>query len=201
MADRLENTCPKCGAHLMLREGQFGDFLACPKFPACRYTEPLRESAWAKDGTLLLEQRQPKNPYCKECNHTGLIPFINKQGKLIVGAFLDCECRIEIQAQGYNNYRDIRPDDFDYPMSDTFREFTYEHYGRPWEQRSAFIKQEAPTVAVSSASKPWDKRQQYQLDQTRGELIHIRDKLAEMTAKKKPMQLPKKSTYTGLVIK
>jgi len=60
--------------------------------------------------------------FCPECNHTGLIPF-EKDGQVILHAFLDCECR----EPEMEHYRTIGPEDFDYPLSDTFRAYSY-HY-------------------------------------------------------------------------
>ena len=114
---RLEKKCPKCHSHLMLREGEHGDFLACPKFPACRYTEPIRNDEE-------LKFRQPHNPYCKKCNHTGLLPF-EKKGQVIPHAFLDCECR----QPEMEHYRTIGPEDFDFPMSETYYGYVEERYG------------------------------------------------------------------------
>lgn len=39
-----EEICPECGANLVIKLGRFGKFLACPKFPDCRYTKPLLEA-------------------------------------------------------------------------------------------------------------------------------------------------------------
>lgn len=33
--------CPKCKADLILREGKFGTFLGCEKYPKCKHTEPI----------------------------------------------------------------------------------------------------------------------------------------------------------------
>lgn len=33
--------CPKCGNLLKIRNGKFGEFRGCSKFPACRYTENI----------------------------------------------------------------------------------------------------------------------------------------------------------------
>jgi len=33
--------CPKCGSRLVRRNGRFGPFLGCPRYPKCRYTENL----------------------------------------------------------------------------------------------------------------------------------------------------------------
>jgi len=33
--------CPECHRHLVIKRGRYGKFVACPGFPACRYTRPL----------------------------------------------------------------------------------------------------------------------------------------------------------------
>ncbi len=133
---------------------------------------------------------------CGLCNGTQLMPFI-KQGRTIPNVMLDCICK-ENEPEHFN---DTRPEDFDYPMSNSFRETTFELYGRACDRRPETYQSVA--TAPPSASQPWDKRQRYQLDQTRNELTHIRHKLLEMTSKKlEPgKQHPvKKSNYKGLVV-
>jgi len=36
-----EEICPNCGKNLIIRSGRFGDFLACPGYPECRFTKPI----------------------------------------------------------------------------------------------------------------------------------------------------------------
>jgi DNA topoisomerase I len=37
-ADRvLDETCPTCGKHLVVKDGRFGEFTACSDYPRCRY--------------------------------------------------------------------------------------------------------------------------------------------------------------------
>jgi DNA topoisomerase-1 len=33
--------CPQCGKPLVIRNGRFGEFIACSGFPSCRFTKPL----------------------------------------------------------------------------------------------------------------------------------------------------------------
>ena len=122
---RLEETCPKCGSHLMVREGEDGDFLACPRFPSCKFTKSLTESYW-KDNVLQGVYHKP-SLYCEKCNHIGLLPFV-KDGKIIPNAFIDCECKLNIPE--HLDPARIQPEDFDFPMSDTFRGFSYEYCGQ-----------------------------------------------------------------------
>jgi len=139
--------------------------------------------------------------YCDKCNNTGLLPFI-KEDRVIENAWIDCECK----KSEPEYYREVQASDMDFPCSDTFRGYFQEQYGNPHDrmiERDFRQPEESPVVAA--AQEPWTQRQQYQLDQTRGELISIRRTLQEITSKKleigKAQQPPQKSTYKGLVVK
>ena len=120
-AERFLKTCPKCGSHLMLREGEYGDFLACPRFPRCRYTESLRSFEE-------LELREGRNPFCKKCNFTGLLPFKRKDDSIAPHVFLDCDCRLKDERECY---QPIKPEDFDFPVSYDFHRSLCREYGWP----------------------------------------------------------------------
>lgn len=38
-----EEKCPKCNNYLVIKQGRYGKFLACPGFPECRHTQPYLE--------------------------------------------------------------------------------------------------------------------------------------------------------------
>ena len=42
--EKIEKKCPKCGKTLVLRKGFYGQFLACPGYPKCKYVESLVEN-------------------------------------------------------------------------------------------------------------------------------------------------------------
>lgn len=42
---RNNESCPKCGAELVIRSGKHGPFLGCSQYPACDYVRPLKSSA------------------------------------------------------------------------------------------------------------------------------------------------------------
>ena len=47
----LEEMCPKCGKPLLLRDGQYGEFIACSGYPKCKYVkQELLEVPCPKDG-------------------------------------------------------------------------------------------------------------------------------------------------------
>ncbi|MBC9783402.1 type I DNA topoisomerase [Heliobacterium chlorum] len=44
IADEVsDQLCEVCGTNLVVKQGRFGKFLACPRFPECRFTKPLLE--------------------------------------------------------------------------------------------------------------------------------------------------------------
>lgn len=40
--EEADELCDKCGRRMIIREGRYGKFLACPGFPDCRNVKPLR---------------------------------------------------------------------------------------------------------------------------------------------------------------
>jgi len=63
-----EKKCPKCGAKLVIRLGRFGKFYACPKFPECKYTEPL--------------EKQTLGIKCPKCGQGEITEKKTKKGKI-----------------------------------------------------------------------------------------------------------------------
>ena len=54
-------TCDKCGANMVIREGRYGKFAACPNFPKCRNTRRLNDDASAAEGAeeVLADEKCP----------------------------------------------------------------------------------------------------------------------------------------------
>lgn len=97
-----EETCPKCGQNLKVKQGRYGKFLACPGFPDCRYTKPFLEETGVlcprcKGKIVVRRSRkgrkfygcinypecdftswdEPVSEYCPECKH-----FLVYRGKM-----------------------------------------------------------------------------------------------------------------------
>ncbi len=67
------------------------------------------------------------NPWqCPKCKGTGLLPF-KKDGKVVAGAFVYCECH-EDEPECYYPYS---PDLIDYPVSWDFHRHYQNYYGQP----------------------------------------------------------------------
>ncbi len=42
MVEELDETCPECGADLIIKYGKTGEFISCTAFPKCRYTRSVK---------------------------------------------------------------------------------------------------------------------------------------------------------------
>ncbi len=86
----LDMQCPKCGADVAIRNGRFGAFFACTKYPDCdwRASISLRESA---------EEPVPLDEECPQCGKS----LVVKHGRY--GKFVACtgfpECRYTRSAE------------------------------------------------------------------------------------------------------
>lgn len=55
--------CDQCGARMIVKNGRFGKFAACPNYPTCKNTKPLTKAAPAEDG-----KKQETAPFkCELC--------------------------------------------------------------------------------------------------------------------------------------
>ncbi len=85
-----EEICPECGRNLVVKNGRFGPFLACPGFPDCTFSMPLVVEMPGKcpacGGRLLKRTSRKGSTYyaCergRECSYRG----VGSDGKEIVG--------------------------------------------------------------------------------------------------------------------
>jgi DNA topoisomerase I len=103
----LEEMCPKCGKPLLLRDGQYGEFIACSGYPKCKYVkQELLEVACPKDGGDIAVRKTkrgdtfygcvnyPKcdfasnlklvNQVCPKCDSAYLLEVANAKGTYLV---------------------------------------------------------------------------------------------------------------------
>jgi len=71
-----EEICEKCGRNMVIKQGRYGKFLACPGFPECRNARPILEDAGVK---------------CPKCNSRVLVKKTRK-GKKYYGCEKNPEC-------------------------------------------------------------------------------------------------------------
>ncbi len=112
--------CELCGRMMVVRQGRFGKFLACPGFPECRNTKPIIKDTGAKCpkcGGAIVERRTrrgkvffgceqyptcdyvtwdvPQKTVCEKCGSVKLRHYY-KNGRSIVYCSNDaCETRID----------------------------------------------------------------------------------------------------------
>ena len=84
MKDEPEVTeipCEKCGSMMVIKQGRFGSFLACPNYPECKTTKPIvKETGVAcptcKDG-MIIERRSKKGKRFWGCNRYPECTFVS----------------------------------------------------------------------------------------------------------------------------
>ncbi|MEA3494029.1 MAG: type I DNA topoisomerase [Candidatus Margulisiibacteriota bacterium] len=83
---KTEEICPECGKHLVIREGRYGDFMACSGYPKCKFTKNLKEEE---------EKALEGSEKCEKCGK----PMALKHSRY--GSFLACS--------GYPACKNIKP--------------------------------------------------------------------------------------------
>jgi DNA topoisomerase-1 len=75
VSDLDNEPCTECGSKLTVKSGRFGPFIACTKYPECRFTRPLKRDKVAD---------RPTDEVCRDCGAAMVI----KTGRY--GEFLAC---------------------------------------------------------------------------------------------------------------
>jgi DNA topoisomerase I len=104
---QLEESCPKCGKPLLLRNGQYGEFISCSGYPKCKYIkQELLDVKCPKDGGDIAVRKTkrgdlfygcvnyPKcdfasnlklvNQTCPKCDSAYLLEVVNDKGTHLV---------------------------------------------------------------------------------------------------------------------
>lgn len=74
--------CEKCGATMIVKNGKFGRFAACPNYPTCKNTKPIN-----KDGHLLEKKPSEVKETDMVCEKCGA-PMVLRSGRY--GSFYAC---------------------------------------------------------------------------------------------------------------
>jgi DNA topoisomerase I len=104
---QLEEACPKCGKPLLLRNGQYGEFISCSGYPKCKYIkQELLDVKCPKDGGDIAVRKTkrgdlfygcvnyPKcdfasnlklvNQTCPKCDSAYVLEVVNDKGTYLV---------------------------------------------------------------------------------------------------------------------
>jgi DNA topoisomerase-1 len=79
-----DKTCPKCGSPMVIKQGRYGEFLACSGYPQCKHTESLTSG---KTGARIGVQ-------CPETDCDGeIVERRSKRGKIFYGCSRYPDCK------------------------------------------------------------------------------------------------------------
>ncbi len=81
-AETTEIICEKCGSNMIIKNGRYGKFAACPNYPKCKNTRPLDQSGNVKEDAPTPELTEHK---CELCDGHLVI----RNGRY--GSFYACE--------------------------------------------------------------------------------------------------------------
>ena len=81
--------CDKCGAEMIVKNGRFGKFAACPNYPTCKNTKPLTPAPSAEsEAEVKKPEKKPENivpdMVCDQCG----APMVLRTGRF--GSFYAC---------------------------------------------------------------------------------------------------------------
>ncbi len=78
--EKLGENCPECGKELLIRNGRYGEFIACSGFPECKYVRKIET---------------PKKVVmkCPKCNEGDIVEKKTRKGRLMYGCtkYPDCD--------------------------------------------------------------------------------------------------------------
>ncbi|MFB3903369.1 MAG: type I DNA topoisomerase [Acidobacteriota bacterium] len=72
----LDESCPQCGANLVIKHGRFGEFTACSRYPECKYIK-----------------RETTGVQCPECGEGELLQRKSRRGKIFYSCSRYPQCR------------------------------------------------------------------------------------------------------------
>jgi DNA topoisomerase-1 len=78
--------CEHCGSPMMIKQGRFGEFLACSGYPDCKYTQSVHAGSVGKSTEVK----------CPDCEDGEIIERKSKRGKIFFGCsnYPDCSFAI-----------------------------------------------------------------------------------------------------------
>ena len=142
---------------------------------------------------------------CNKCKNSGLVPFVNRRGKTIPGAFLHCSCHPVYGDEGYQSgalpTRGHRPytkrgsvskgklrvyhSDFDFPCSELFRGYYDEVYAEHPMDIIPPSERQKPEPKVIYRTRPSGE-----LESIKGQVLYLQEKLLKHITPKKQVNKP-----------
>lgn len=92
----LEEKCDKCGAPLVKRKSKYGDFLACSKYPKCKFTKKIDSDTSTDPNAPKKFQNEYTDTKCPKCGKGVLVKRQSRSGNIFYGcstwAKTKCNC-------------------------------------------------------------------------------------------------------------
>lgn len=87
--EKTDIICDKCGAQMIVKNGRFGKFAACPNYPTCKNTKPLTPEAdpASESATQTAEKKAEATVTDMVCDKCGA-PMVLRNGRY--GSFYAC---------------------------------------------------------------------------------------------------------------
>ena len=77
--------CEKCGARMVIKNGRYGKFAACPNYPTCRNTKPLNETKQGEEESETAKKAPVVTEFkCEKCG----ADMVQRTGRY--GSFFAC---------------------------------------------------------------------------------------------------------------
>ena len=77
--------CEKCGARMVIKNGRYGKFAACPNYPTCRNTKPLNETKQGEEESETVKKAPVVTEFkCEKCG----ADMVQRTGRY--GSFFAC---------------------------------------------------------------------------------------------------------------
>ncbi|GKU24767.1 type I DNA topoisomerase [Clostridium folliculivorans] len=114
--------CDKCGKMMVIKQGRFGNFLACPGYPECQNTKPIVEEIDAKcplcNGNVVVKKSKKGNKFygcsnypecsfvswyepakerCSNCNSHMVVRYSKSKGKYLECTNKECGNKVPVQ--------------------------------------------------------------------------------------------------------
>lgn len=129
-----------------------------------------------------------------KCDGSGLIPFKNKEGKLIPFTWEYCACHEE----GPSHHHALKPTDFDFPVSyDYYRMLCQENgWTDPGNDRPSESPEHKQERVVVHRHSDMSQKDFVELQEVKGRVKYLQSKVDKLTRRRKPVK--KETNYKGL---
>jgi len=81
-------SCPECGKPLVIRQGEYGEFLGCSGYPKCRFTADFEKD---EQGKIKIKPGEKSGIKCEKCGREMQIKKVGKREFLACSGYPECK--------------------------------------------------------------------------------------------------------------